>query len=155
AYRSYQVALIRRDFEGALARLEEHKRDALFNQFYFAPQELLRAQVYAASARPDLARASFASARRRLEELIAGNPDDSSRYHSALAITLAGLGQREDALREANRGVELMPESRDPWRALWRREDLAYVSTMVGQPDEAIAQLDFLLSHAGSITTHV
>jgi tetratricopeptide (TPR) repeat protein len=154
AYSSFQVALIRRDFLGALRRLEGETREAFSNQWYFLPVDLLRGKVLALSGQHDLANRSFGAARRRLEELVSRQPDDS-RYHGALGIACAGLGLREEALRAANRGVELMPLATDVWRALWRRHDLALVETMVGQQNEAIDQLGFLLSHTGEISTHV
>jgi tetratricopeptide (TPR) repeat protein len=77
-----------------------------------------------------------------------------SPFYSALGIACAGLGLREEALRAANRGTELMPPSKDLWKALYRIEDLALVYTMLGQQDEAIERLDFLLSHTGEISTH-
>ncbi len=45
-----------------------------------------------------------------------------------------------------------MPMSKDAWKALKRVEDLALVYTMVGQPGEAIAQLERLLSGSGEFT---
>jgi serine/threonine protein kinase/tetratricopeptide (TPR) repeat protein len=154
ANNSFRVALIRRDFPGALRQLEGQKGDALSAQWYFLPTELLHGEVYALSGQHEMARRSFESARRRLQELIVKKPDDS-RYHSALGIACAGLGLREEALRAANRGAELMPATKDGWKALWRIEDLALVHAMLGQQDEAIDRLDFLLSKTGEISTHV
>jgi eukaryotic-like serine/threonine-protein kinase len=153
AYASYRVALMRRDFPGALPRIDT--RDALASQFYFFPSDLLRGQVQALMGQRDLARDSFEAARKILEQRISKEPEDSSRYDTALAIAFAGLGLREEALRAANRGVESMPVSKDLWRALFRIEDLALVYAMLGQQDEAISRLDFLLSHTGEISTHV
>ena len=48
-----------------------------------------------------------------------------------------------------------MPLSKDVPRAFHRVEDLALVYTMVGQPSEAIAQLDDLLARSGWFTAHV
>jgi serine/threonine protein kinase/tetratricopeptide (TPR) repeat protein len=154
AYEAFRVALIRRDFRGALRLLEGEKREAFYMQFFYLPIELLRAETHRLSGENDLARLSFEASRRRLQELIAKDPDDS-RYHSALGIACAGLGLREEALRAAQRGSELMPPSKDLWRAPWRIKDLALVHTMLGQQDEAIDQLDSLLSRTGEISTHM
>jgi eukaryotic-like serine/threonine-protein kinase len=154
AYSYYQVGLVQRDFRGVIRRLDAEKREALSNQFYFFPIDLLRGQAQALSGQRDLAARSFKAARHRLEELISKESDDS-RYPSALGIACAGLGLREEALRAANRGVELMPTTKDAWRALWRMEDLALVHAMLGQQSEAIERLDFLLSRTGEISAHV
>jgi tetratricopeptide (TPR) repeat protein len=152
AYASFRVSLIGRDLPGALGQLEEGKRD-FSSQFYYFPNELLRGEVQTLSGQQALARRSFEAARRRLEELIAKEPD-AARYYGALGMACAGLGLREEALQAAKRGTELMPLATDFWRALWRIEDLARVHTMLGQQDEAIERLDFLLSHTGEISTH-
>ena len=154
ALEEFRVALVRRDFQGALRLLDGEKREALSNQWTHRPIDLLRGQAHLLSGEKDLARLSFEAARRKLEELVAKDPQDS-RYYSALGIAYAGLGLRDEALRAANRGTELMPPSKDLWRALWRIEDLALAHTMLGQRDEAIGRLDFLLSHTGEISTHI
>ena len=102
----------------------------------------------------DLAQRSFEAARLELEQKITQTPDDP-RFHSSLGIAYAGLGRSADAVREATRGCELMPMSKDAMRALWRVEDLAVVYTLVGQPGEAVAQLERLLAGSGGFTPHV
>ena len=155
AYASFRVTLMRRDLQGALSQLEREKREALQNQFYFYPIDLLRGEVLVLSGSRDQAIRSFDVARRGLEQVISKQPEDASRYYSALGIALAGLGLRDDAIRAANRGVEMMPASKDAWRALFRIEDLALVQTMLGQQDEAIDRLDFILSRTGEFSTQI
>jgi len=154
AYEAFKIAVIRRDFRGALRLLEGEKREAFFNQFFHQPIELLRGEAHRLSGENQLARISFEASRRRLQELIAKEPDDS-RYYSALGIACAGLSLRKEALDAATRGTELMPSSKDSWRAMWRIQDLALVHSMLGQQDEAIDRLDFLLSHTGEISTQI
>lgn len=154
AHTAFRIALIKRDFQAALRLLHGEKREAFSNQWSYLPIDLLRGETHRLAGENDLARLSFEAGRRRLQELIAKDPDES-RYYSALGIACAGLGLREEALRAARRGTELMPPSKDLWRALWRIEDLALVHTMLGQQDEAIDRLDFLLSHTGEVSTHI
>ena len=71
-----------------------------YTPFFAYPTELLRAQVYALSGRPELAKASFEAARRKLEERVASEPEDS-RFPSALGVALAGLGRPERPLAAA------------------------------------------------------
>ena len=153
AHTAFRIALIRRDFQGALGLIEGQKSETFSNRWSYLPIENLRGETHRLSGENDLARVSFEASRRRLQELIGKNPDDS-RYYSALGIACAGLGLREEALRAASRGTELMPPSKDLWRALPRIEDQALVYTMLGQQQEAIERLDFLLSHTGEISTH-
>jgi len=148
------VALVRRDFQGMLRHLQVVTPGAIDYQFSYWPFAMIRGQVHRLAGQQDLARRAFEDARIELEQKIAQD-DDDARFHSSLGITYAGLGRNEDALREARRGCDLMPASKDAWRALYRLEDLALVYTMVGRSGEAIAQLDDLLARSGEWTPHV
>jgi serine/threonine-protein kinase len=148
------VALIRRDFQGMLRHLQAGTAGAIDYQFSYWPFAMIRGQVHRLAGEQDLARRAFEDARIELEQRIAQDGDDA-RYHGSLGVAYAGLGRTEDAVREARLGCELMPASKDAWRALYRLEDLALVSTMVGRSGDAIAQLDDLLARSGEWTPHV
>ncbi len=154
ALEAFRITLIRRDFQGALRLLENEKREAFYNQFYYRPLDLLRGEAHLLAGENALAHFSFEASRRRLKELITKDPDDP-RYQSALGIACAGLGLREEALRAANRAAALMPPSKDHWKAMSHIADLALVHTMLGQQDDAIDRLDFLLSRTGEMSTHM
>lgn len=66
--------------------------------------------------------------------------------HSALGIAYAGLGRKEEAIREGRLGVQNLPTSRDAMTGPDRVRDLARIYVMVGEYDAAIDQLDYLLS---------
>ncbi len=80
-----------------------------------------------------------------LETLLAGDPSDE-RYHAALALSYAGLGMREDATREGQRAVEIMPLERDALGAPYFLFNLAAVQARVGEFDEALELLEVLLN---------
>ena len=150
-----QVALARRDYQGALRQLQAKTvRTLIDSHFRYLPIPLLRGEVQMVASQHDLARQSFEAARVELEQKVTQDPD-GHRLHSSLGIAYAGLGRRVDAVREAKLGCALMPVSKDAWRALYRLEDLALVYTMVGQTSEAIAQLEHLLAGSGEFTPHV
>jgi TolB-like protein/Tfp pilus assembly protein PilF len=149
-----RVALVRRDYQAALRQLDTESRQAFSDQFIYVPVTLWRGQVERLEGRHDLARRSFEAARLELEQKVAQNPDDH-RLHSSLGIAYAGLGRRDDAVRETKLGCDLMPASKDAWLTLYRLEDLALVYTMVGQHGDAIARLDDLLARSGWFTVHV
>ena len=153
AWLEQRVALIRRDYSQAVRQLEAWKHSARENPWWYSPASLLRGQVQRLAGQSDLARQSFELARVELEQKVAQDPEDS-RFHSSLGIAYAALGRRDDAVREGNLGCELMPASKDAWRALRRVEDLALVYTMVGRPGEAIAQVEQLLAASGEFTPH-
>jgi serine/threonine-protein kinase len=97
-------------------------------------------------------RAAYESAAAILEGLIAEQPGDA-RYHSELGVAYAGLGREVEAIREGKRAVELLPVSRD---ALWGRafaDNLAWIYVTLGRHDDALEQLEFVLSlPAGPVT---
>jgi serine/threonine-protein kinase len=150
----FWVALVRRDYQGELDRLQAETRGAIDNQDTYAPIPLWRAQVLGLVGSADLARRSFDAAREELERKVRADSGDH-RFRSSLGVAYAGLGRRDDAVREARLGCELMPASKDALRAIQRLQDLALVYTMVGRHDEAIAALDDLLARSGWYTVHV
>ncbi|MGA9751428.1 MAG: protein kinase [Acidobacteriota bacterium] len=151
---NFRVALLRRDYTGALQVLDSSKRRAFANQFQYLPISLLRGETHRLAGQDGLARGFFEAARAELEQRIARNPDDALA-HSSLGIAYAGLGRRADAVREAKRGCDLAPEARDAWVALWRTYELAQVYAMVGQNGEAIAALERLLAGSGLLTANL
>jgi tetratricopeptide (TPR) repeat protein len=149
-----RVGLARRDFQGTLRQLQAETRGAIDNQDGFWPIPLLRGQVYRLAGQRDLARRWFESARLDLEPRVTQAPDDH-RLHGSLAIAYAGLGRKEDAVREARLSCDLMPASKDALRAIPRVWELAVVYTMVERPAEAITALDDLLSRSGWFSAQV
>ncbi len=129
-------------------------RSAIDNQDGFWPSPLLRGNLYRLAGQLSLARNSYEAARLELEKRVRQAPDDH-RFRSSLGIAYAGLGRREEAVREARLACELMPASKDALRALNRLWELAVVLTMVDRPAEAIAALDELLGRSGWWTPHV
>jgi serine/threonine-protein kinase len=63
-----------------------------------------------------------------------------------LARAYAGLGRREDALREARRAVEILPISKDAYDGPSPLINLAAVEARVGETDAAIEHIRYLLS---------
>ena len=96
----------------------------------------------------------FNTARSRLENAISKKPENA-QLHSSLGIAYAGLGLREKAIREAERGAELTPANEESWRGKYRLEDLARVNVMIGKYDEAIDQIKYLLSVHGRLSIHL
>jgi serine/threonine-protein kinase len=78
-------------------------------------------------------------------------PDDPS-LHAALAFAYAGLGRREDAIREGRLAVELRPPSKDTWYGVDMLRNLAVVYGMLGEADSAVKQLRTLLSIPSGIS---
>jgi TolB-like protein/tetratricopeptide (TPR) repeat protein len=147
------IALCRRDYPETLRQIEaqeQHVRDDLEEHSSLL---LDRGQVQMLMGQRDLARRSFEAARVELEQLVRRTPN-GARLHVSLGITYAGLGRRAEAIREAKLGRDLIPSSEKAVGALFCLEGLALVYTMVGQPGEAIALLDDVMSRSGDMTPH-
>ena len=91
------------------------------------------------------------SARVELQALVDENPTEP-RYRSALGLALAGLGRNEEAIREGEEGVRLLPPEKEAWRGAWRMADLAQIEAMTGRAEEAIERLASLLSVPGDLS---
>jgi tetratricopeptide (TPR) repeat protein len=104
----------------------------------------LRGQALEAMGKLDEARIAFAAAIPLLEAKINSGAGEPS-IHSSLGRAFAGLGRKEDALREGRKGVELLPVSKDAFDGPFYLEQFAEIQARVGNADEAITLLRQLL----------
>jgi serine/threonine-protein kinase len=144
-YYWYQLELSARDYHAALAWLSSDSTEAFEWQWFCVPKALLRAQVFALTGERDSARREYDAARVLLEAKLRAQTDDD-RFLGTLGVAYAGLGRRQDALEAGKKGMDLMPASKEAWRATYRVEDMARIFMMVGEHEEAIKKLGFLLS---------
>ncbi|HET8622715.1 MAG TPA: protein kinase [Gemmatimonadales bacterium] len=105
---------------------------------------MVRAQIYHDRGERRLAAAYADSARIAFEEQLRAAPDDGQR-RVLLGVALAYLGRKADAVREGERGVELMPISRDGYLGPYVQLQLARIYILTGQPAQALDQLEPLL----------
>ncbi len=142
----YYIAMIYRDFEAAERVLSQTTLDdfGLLDTIR-APKNYMAA--CAAYARGDLARARhlFQVCLPKAEEAVHAEPDEA-HYHSFLGLLYAGLGRKEDALREGELAVSMLPESRDAVDAPLSEAALATIYTRVGEAERAISLLQHLLT---------
>jgi serine/threonine-protein kinase len=101
---------------------------------------LVNAQLYAMRGQPALSRAYADSAQLAYEKSIREEPNDG-QLHALRGMSLAFLGRREDALREAQRAVELLPIEKDAYFGPYLQLHLARVHMMVGSKDKAVELL--------------
>lgn len=89
------------------------------------------------------ARAAFSTARARQEEAVRARPDDG-RILSVLGLIDAGLGRKEEALREGRRAIELTHVARDSQNGADVLYFFAVICAWTGDRDLAIEQLETL-----------
>jgi serine/threonine protein kinase/TolB-like protein/predicted Zn-dependent protease len=111
---------------------------------------LLQAQIYGQAKQPQLEKSCYESAIKMLMAKIRQQPEEAG-YHSSLGIAYAGLGRKQDAIREGKTGVDLLPVSKDALGGFSQVERLARIYAMVGEYDEAIRLLEYLMSIPGDL----
>ena len=116
------------------------------------PVALLRAQAEELAGDPAAARASYRQAEALLVEDLEAAPDDS-RLVAALALAYAGLGRSEEAIRQAQRAVELLPVEKDAISGTNHLIVLAHIYTRAGRLQQAIELLEGLLAQPAPIST--
>jgi len=141
----FQQELFERNYQAALERLASISNESLVEQVCFIPTAQLAGLVHRLMGDSERSREDYDTARMLLEEEAKKRPDDH-RIRSSLGIAYAGLGRKEDAIREGKRGMELFPVSKDALIGPYREEDLAFIYTLVGEYDLALDKLEYLLS---------
>jgi tetratricopeptide (TPR) repeat protein len=104
---------------------------------------LALAETHARRGDSALARAYADSARLTYEARLRDLPEDAPT-HTYLGLALAYLGRRAEAVREGERGVALLPVSRNARGADLQRV-LAWTYLLVGEPERALDHLEPLL----------
>ena len=131
--------------QGALDRLAGVSFNVIDDSEAWESRGLLMARAYRMLGRDAEARREFDRVRVEMERLIGERPDDFS-LHSTLGVCLAGLGRRDEAIREGRRGIELVSLRQDSVARGVTALALGEVYVMAGEPELACAQLDSVLA---------
>jgi TolB-like protein/predicted Zn-dependent protease len=86
------------------------------------------------------ARVAFAAARQEIEQIVQKEPDFAAAL-SLLGIIDAGLGRKEEALREGRRACEMLPISKDAINGVALGANLAQIYAWTGEKDLAVEQI--------------
>ena len=97
------------------------------------------------SGDPAKARLSYLQTRSFLEAALRAQPDNAGLV-SGLAVMDARLGERELAIKEAERSIELLPASKDALAGPALEQNRAIVLAVFGDKASAIAALQHLLT---------
>src|SRR5436853_3578316 len=115
------------------------------------PKALLEGTLYLYQGDKEKARIAYEHARAVAEKLVREAPQDSTR-HGQLGVVLAALGQKEEAINEGKRDVELLPESQHAFDAPRATATIAHVYPSHGAIEPAFGLLDHLLVVPNGIT---
>jgi tetratricopeptide (TPR) repeat protein len=86
------------------------------------------------------ARASFTVARQIVEKTVQEQPDHAIE-HSLLGLIDAGLGRKDEAIREGRRACEILPPTKDAIDGTALEANLAQIYAWTGEKDAAIAEI--------------
>jgi serine/threonine protein kinase/tetratricopeptide (TPR) repeat protein len=99
------------------------------------------------------ARAAFADARRELGQIVRDQPGYPAAL-CAIGVVDAALGNKEDAIREGQRAVELMPPSKSAIDGAMMIQYLAVIYAWTGDKDRAIERLTEAVKLPGNHVTY-
>jgi serine/threonine-protein kinase len=143
-----QLLLLQRKFSDALAVLQQLPQNASHSE---KPKDLFEGAIYRFLNDNEKALAAFQRARPIAENAVREGPDDASR-HVTLGLILAGLGEKDLAIAEGKRAVQLLPESQDALDGPRVTLALAQIYAWTGETDEALQLLDRSLKTPNGIT---
>jgi TolB-like protein/Flp pilus assembly protein TadD len=147
-----EVLTLQRKFNEALQAIQQFRGETLLvRAAVTCPKASLEGTVYLYLDDKVKAHSAFERARIIAERLVRESPDDAAR-HGQLGLILAGLGQKDAAIAEGKRAVELLPESQDAFDGPDVTVVLAQIYAWTGESDEAFRLLDHLLVVPNGIT---
>jgi tetratricopeptide (TPR) repeat protein len=147
----FNAALYLRDYD-AVNRVIAATRAGEADQTFGGPSGWAEGLVARARGDKQKALAAFAAAREKMEAKVADKPKDSS-YFADIARLDAGLGRKEEAIREARRAVELLPIAKDSLNGPGHVAILALVYAWTGEGDRALEQLEKIATIPGNPLT--
>jgi len=149
----FTAALYLRDYDAANRVIAA--TPAKWADFAFGEQTASWAEGQVARARGDKqkALAAFAAARKKIEAKLGDEAKDAI-YLSEVATLDAGLGQKEQAIREARRAVDLLPIAKDSLNGPTLVANLALLYAWTGERDRALEQLEIVATIPGLAPTY-
>ena len=146
--------ILDRKFDEAINELKTKNKPFEVGQFRYTPLDQMLGLIYWYKNDKVQSKKYFESSRNKLENMLKSSPQDE-RIHSSLGITYAGLGLRDKAIFEGKKGIELLPLEKEAYRGYYRQWDLAIIYTLLGDNDNALKQIDYILSIPGEFSVNL
>ena len=148
-----RLLLWERNADGLLALLQQVGAPVFETQTTFFPAALYQAWAHELKGDEEAARAAFGEALTLLDSVLVELPDEL-RIHAARGLTLAGLGDRDEALLEADLLAESPVFQEDLLDGTDMVMDRAIILARVGELDEALDYVERLLSNPSKLSVH-
>ena len=139
------VCMLDRNYKEALDRLRSSLYESFDESFFYIPKDLSYAMIYSAMNDSSAMKSHAEVALAVLDKEIERSPGDA-RLYASRGLALAFLGRREEAVRSGMRAVNLYPVSKDAFGGTWYVYYAARIYTVVGDKENAISQLEYLMS---------
>jgi hypothetical protein len=133
-------ALAEDDLVGARNALDAFGETPLTDYAVHLNRPFMEGVIARMSNDVEKARAAFVAARAEQEKIVEAQPNYGPAL-CVLGLIDAGLGRKEDALREGRRAVELLPVEKDAINGPLMIEYLAMIGAWVGDKGLACEQL--------------
>jgi tetratricopeptide (TPR) repeat protein len=151
-------ALRERTPTAAARVLSNYSRDGVFYYSVTYPHAYWEGVVARWQGDSNKTRSAFTAARSEMEKILQEQPDHAPAL-SLLGMIDAGLGRKEEAIREGRRACELLPISKDAVDGVAFVVNLAQIYAWTGEKDRAIEQLNAALKvpndlHYGEMRLH-
>jgi len=146
------ILTLERKLPDALQVLERFRGETMYTSTTApSPKAFLEGMIHLLQGDKARAQTELEHARMISEKLLHEVPEDPAR-HGQHGLILAALGQKEAAIAEGKRGVELLPESQDAFDGPQGTAALAQIYAWTGESDEAFRLLDHLLTIPNGLT---
>jgi TolB-like protein/class 3 adenylate cyclase/Flp pilus assembly protein TadD len=151
AYAWLPGALCKRDYDGARRALAALPIDGCYDNTIPVPRSWCEGVVAQFRGDNVAAHAAFTSMRAEGAKLVAEQPDYAEGL-CVLGMADAALGNKEDAIREGRRAVELLPMRKDAIIGARLVHYLALIYAWTGEKDLALEQLSVAASLPGHLS---
>ncbi len=147
------LLLLERNADSLLQMHQIARAHVFEGQQFFLPSALYAAWAHQLRGDHAAARAAFDSARVRLDSALSEFPDDE-RVHYARGMALAGLGRRDEALREAHWLQQTVIYREDALQGVRVAEDRALILAQAGDAEAALEEIERLLAEPSGLSVH-
>jgi len=138
-------ALCERDYSAAAHALAAMTGDGCRNEGIPLPRAWCEGVTARAKGETAAARAAFAAGRAEIDKTVREQPDYAEAL-CVLGLFDAGLGNKEEAIREGRRAAELLPTTKDAINGARVIEYLAVIYAWTGDKERALEQLEVAAS---------
>lgn len=137
--------LFERNYPKALENIASMPMEVYGSQSEIVTKQGLNGLIYHLMGERELSREAYSSALAILNREVEKSPEDF-RLHIALGRAHAGLGNKEQAIEEGKRGVELLPISKNALHGPDQVMHLVRIYATLGEQNAALDQLEYLMS---------